>query len=204
VVKSNHFKTAKIMKKTLLILVTLVTISSCTKKVDLNLSNIWGVTSDKNIYFTLNINGKTISSYGAKFSNSLYQDLALDFLYATTSTYTDFNNNLITETTLMVDPLYQEIWNWGQFGLKDGEVIADINLIKNGTILGVHQLEDFFGNTIIDKTNGNIEYQIVATGSSVTITEVTQEIIKGNMNLRLKLGNQTIPASGTFRLLRFN
>lgn len=169
---------------------------------DLNLNNIWGVSTNKDIYFTLTINGKTISSYGVKFANSAYEDLLFNFLVATTSTFTDFNNSVLTQTSLMVDPLYDEFWNWGQFGLKDGEITADIDLRKNGTILGVHQVDDSYFNTITDKTNGNIEYEIIPTGSTVNITEANQEIIKGTMSLRLKLGNQTIPANGTFRLLK--
>jgi hypothetical protein len=189
------------MKKTIVIsFLICFSFLSCFKKLDLN--NIWGVSTNKDIYFTLTINGKTLTSYGVKFANSTYQDLLFDFLVATTSTFTDFNNSIVTETTLMVDPLYDEFWNWGQFGLRDGEVSANIDIRRNGTILGIHQVDNSFFNTLTDKTNGNIEYEIIPTGSTVNITEANQQIIKGTMNLRLKLGNQTIPANGTFRLFK--
>jgi hypothetical protein len=112
-------------------------------------------------------------------------------LAAFTSTYTDFNNSVITETSLMVEPLYNEFWDWGQFGLKDGEIGATINLTKKGTILGIHQIDNFSYNTITDKTNGNIEYEIVPNGSSVNITEVNQETIKGKINPGLLLMTPT-------------
>lgn len=177
--------------------------SSCKKDVDAN--NIWGVKQDKEIYFIITINGKTLTSYGAKFSVPAYQDMIFDFLYASTSTFTGSNQTVKTETDLVVDPLYNQLFGWGQYGLPDGQVEADISLSKDGTILGIHKIDNtFLGNYIVDKTSGNIDYDVIPTGSSVTITEANEKIVKGTFTLNLKLGSQTTPATGSFRLWKTN
>lgn len=190
------------MKKLLILILIPLLGVSCTAGIDPN--NIWGVKANKDIFFSITINGKTITSYGVKFTVSTYESWAFDYLYGNTRTFTNYNQEVVTESDIYVNPIYNSVWSWSQFGLKDGDVEAQFSLTKNGTIIGVHKIETYGFRKIIDKTNGNVEYIIEPTSSTVNITEIDGKSIKGTFNFNLTLGTQLIPATGSFRLWRLD
>lgn len=185
------------MKKILLIASLIVLISSCAKDNVTTPSNIYGASVNKDIFFSVTFNGKTLKANGLTFSVLQYVDMLLDFMFVHIITHT-VSGQTQSELNLFVDPIYTSIFN-----LSNGEVSAAMSLERIGDAVGRYTFVDYMPNYINDYTVGNKEYKIDIATSNLTVTSVDAKFIKGTFSCNLIDGTKKIPATGSFTLPKF-
>lgn len=157
-----------------------------------------GIDIDSNVFFTINFNGRTLTTNGLiSDQNSSFFNQYCSALVASQGSST--SSIVFNVRGSALNGLYQ---NSSQLNFL-GSIF-----INNTTTLGTYNLT---GNAsyIFDLTSSTNSLYYLATpqtnpegGSYVTITDIDQVYIAGILNFELINGSNKIPASGSFRLYK--
>lgn len=184
------------MKSIIYVFIFSTILTSCSKVNPID--NPYGVTEDKNTFFKIAFNGKTLTTTGVKFSNPLFLDLLFDFCYAELYTAT-YSGVVKSQISLEIDPLFSSMF--GAYGIKDGEVAGDLFAKRTGDAIGTYtDIGSTTSHYIYDYTVGNKEYKIDPGSLVLNVTAVDVNFIKGNFTCKLIDGTNKISAVGSFSL----
>ena len=191
----------KTLKRTLIIVI-FSGLSACSKT-GVTPNNNYGSTSDKNIYFTIQMKGKTLSTNGVKFTNPAFVADSKMWQSGKIYTFYDINGQHFSGLSIKVDGTFDN--QYTIFGLPRGQVSVDFILSKAGTnpigsygnYMGLSA-----GGEIWDLTDQLVTgpKQYSATGFNCNITSADSLNIKGNFSCILDDGTNTYPATGSFSL----
>jgi len=178
------------MKKILTVLFSLsLVIFSCKN----DNSDSDGLSTDESVYFTITFNGKTLTQYGSKSTDPLYNNNLLSYLSAKITT--DYNAN---ESNVFITA---EGSGGYMGGLNNRIVSANILINKIGESLGVYYNLVGEGWSIQDSAAPHTVYYIDKTNCTFTIN-TDYRYVTGTFNFNLIIDNKLVPATGSFKLNR--
>ena len=175
------------MKKilTLLFLLSLV-IFSC-KNDD---SDTDEISTDESVFFTITFNGKTLTQYGSKSTETVYNTHLKSYVSAKITT--DANTN---ESKVFITAIGSGGYNGS---LNNQTITANIDVNKVGDSLGIYNNLVGVGS-ILDLIDPHSVYNIDKANCTITITNI-DSYVTGTFSFNLIIENKLVAATGSFKL----
>ncbi len=176
------------MKKVLTLLFSLSLVIFSCKNDDTDTD---GISTDESVFFTITFNGKTLTQYGSKSTETVFNTHLKSYVSAKITTDANANESKVFITA---------IGSGGYKGsLNNQTITANIAVNKVGDSLGIYNNLAGVGS-INASTDGLSPYNIDKANCTITITNIDSQYVTGNFGFNLIIDNKLVPATGSFKL----